>query len=463
MCQKSQLAKLGLFDAKVPRYTSYPTGPHFGPQIGAAHFQSWLGLIPQGSQISLYVHIPFCRTLCWFCMCRTQGTRSDTPVSTYVAAVIQELALLKSHLPQDVSLSRLHWGGGTPTILSPELIRDLAEAQRGLAPLAPGAEFSVEIDPNEFDQARCDALVDAGLTRASIGVQGFDITTQQAIGRSLGFDRVTQVVEMLRAGGVRELNTDLLFGLPHQDLDQIRKSTRQLLSLSPNRVALYGYKHLPAMIRRQAMIPSETLPKPEDRLELFRAASAICLEEGYEEIGIDNFARPGDGLTLARDKSDLDQSLKRGFQGYSDDPAKVLIGLGASAISRFPQGYAQNAPSTARYMAAIDAGGFATARGHLLQGEDQLRGQIIEALLCRFTIPRDKILAQCPDMGPRFDALITQACTAFPKMLIQTSNGAFLAKPARAMARVIARHFDAYDLSENESSPSQTVDNRASV
>jgi len=463
MCQKSQLAKLGLFDAKVPRYTSYPTVPHFGPEIGATHLQSWLGQIPNGSQISLYIHIPFCRTLCWFCMCRTQGSRSDTPISAYVAAVIREIELLKSHLPPDVRLSRLHWGGGTPTILSPELIRILTQAQNSLAPLAPGAEFSVEIDPNEFDQARCDALVAAGLTRASIGVQGFDTTTQQAIGRSLSFDRVAGVVKMLRGCGVRDLNADLLFGLPHQDLAQISQSTRQLLSLSPDRVALYGYKHLPSMIRRQAMIPSETLPKPEDRLELFQAASAICLEEGYEEIGIDNFARRGDGLTLARDQSDLDKCLKRGFQGYSDDPAKVLIGLGASAISRFPQGYAQNAPSTARYMAAIDAGSFATARGHLFQGEDQLRSRIIEALLCRFTIPRDQILAQCPDMGARFDALITQACAAFPAMLTQNTNGASLAKPAQAMARVIARHFDAYEVTATEAPPSTTENNQVSA
>ncbi|WP_122072668.1 radical SAM protein [Pseudophaeobacter sp. EL27] len=458
MCQKSQLAKLGLYDAKVPRYTSYPTAQHFDARIGAAHYQSWSGQIPPGSRISLYLHVPFCRNLCWFCMCRTQGTRSDAPIEAYVETLKQEVSRLKSHLPKDVSLSRLHWGGGTPTILSPEMIRDLAAAVVAVAPLAPDAEFSVEIDPNEFDQARCDALIDAGLTRASIGVQGFDDTTQQAIGRSLSFDRVVQVLAMLRQGGVQDLSTDLLFGLPYQSLEQIRQSTEQLLSLSPDRVALYGYKHLPAQIRRQAMIPSETLPRPEDRLDLFKAARALCLEEGYEEIGIDSFARPGDSLVQARDT----QSLKRSFQGYSDDPAEVLIGLGASAISRFPQGYVQNAPSTARYMAAIEAGSFATARGHAFAGEDHLRGRIIKALLCGFSIPGDRILQHCPGQEARFESLVAEACAAFPDILVKTQNGALVSEEARAITRVIARHFDAYEAAGSDSLPPTAAETRVS-
>ena len=458
MCQKSQLAKLGLFDAKVPRYTSYPTVPHFGPQIDAAQFTSWIGEIPERSQISLYLHVPYCRNLCWFCMCRTQGTRSDAPVSAYVETLKQEVSLLKRYLPKGISLSRIHWGGGTPTILSPKMIRDLAAAMAGLAPLAPDTEFSVEIDPNEFDQARCDALIEAGLTRASIGVQGFDNVTQQAIGRSLSFDRVAQVLAMLRQGGVQNLSTDLLFGLPHQSLEQIRQSTEQLLTLSPDRVALYGYKHLPAQVRRQAMIPSETLPRPEDRLELFKAARALCLTKGYEEIGIDSFARPGDSLIQARDT----QSLKRGFQGYSDDPAEVLIGLGASAISRFPQGYVQNAPSTARYMAAIDAGSLASARGHAFAGEDHLRGRIIKALLCGFSIPGDQILPHCPGLETRFESLVAEACAAFPDILVKTQNGALVSEEARAITRVIARHFDAYEAAGPDSLAPTAAENQAS-
>ncbi|MGR3622601.1 oxygen-independent coproporphyrinogen III oxidase [Pseudophaeobacter sp.] len=446
MCQKSQLAKLGLFDAKVPRYTSYPTAPNFGAEIDSRHFTSWVGEIPPRSQISLYLHIPFCRDLCWFCMCRTQGTRSDAPIATYVAALKREIALLKSHLPAGVTVSRLHLGGGTPTILTPEMIRDLTAALADLAPMAATGEFSVEIDPNAFDQPRCDALVAAGLTRASIGVQDFDPAVQQAIGRPLEFARTQQVIDMLRQGGVQNISTDLLFGLPYQTEDAIRKSTRQLLSCAPDRVALYGYIHLPAMIRRQAMIPSESLPTPQNRLKLFEAASSLLLQAGYRAIGIDHFAHPADGLSRAQQN----RTLKRGFQGYSDDPADVLIGLGTSAISRFPQGYVQNAPSTARYMSAIDGGGFASLRGHAFQGEDTLRARMIEALLCDFHISRGEMLSRFPQMAAAFDTLVAAACAAYPDVLLPTPQGLTLTESGRPLARMIARHFDA-----NETTPTR--------
>ncbi|WP_083100599.1 radical SAM protein [Pseudophaeobacter leonis] len=440
MCQKSQLAKLGLFDAKVPRYTSYPTVANFNPTIGSGHFMSWIRAIPPGNQISLYLHVPFCRNLCWFCMCRTQGARSDAPIAAYIDALKQEIMSLKLHLPKGVTLSRLHWGGGTPTILSPEMIREVTAALADLAPLSPGAEFSVEIDPNAFDLARCEALIRAGMTHASIGVQGVDSTTQQAIGRSLDFARVQTIAEMLRRGGVQCLSMDLLYGLPHQTQAQMSQSIQSVLSLAPDRLTLYAYIHLPALIRRQAMIPSEALPRPEDRLDLFETARALCLQEGYQAIGIDTFARPNDGLTQAR-------SLKRGFQGYSNDPSEVLIGLGASAISRFPQGYAQNAPGTARYITSIGSGSLATDRGHAFQGEDRLRGRMIEALLCTFKIPRHEIMQRFPDQEARFNALVSDACKAFPEILALTEEGAVLPEPARALARVIARHFDAYVVS----------------
>ncbi len=370
-------------------------------------------------------------------MCRTQGARSDAPIAAYIDALKQEIMSLKLHLPEGVTLSRLHWGGGTPTILSPNMIREVTAALADLAPLNPDAEFSVEIDPNAFDLARCEALISAGMTHASIGVQGFDSATQQAIGRSLDFTRVQTIAEMLRRSGVQCLSMDLLFGLPHQTQAQISQSTQSILSLAPDRVTLYAYMHLPALIRRQAMIPSEALPRPEDRLDLFETARALCLQDGYQAIGIDTFAHTNDDLTQAR-------SLKRGFQGYSNDPSEVLIGLGASAISRFPQGYAQNAPSTARYIATIQNGSLATARGHAFQGEDQLRGRMIEALLCTFKIPRREIIQRFPGQEARFNALVSDACQAFPEILALTEEGAVLPEPARALAQVIARHFDAY-------------------
>jgi oxygen-independent coproporphyrinogen III oxidase len=299
MTHDPQLARLGLFDARVPRYTSYPTAPHFGTGVGPGQFEEWIRAIPEGSDISLYLHVPFCRRLCWFCACRTQGTTSDEPVVAYVETLKTELAILKQHLPRGITLSRLHWGGGTPTLLSPYLMQSLAESVFDVAPLAANGEFSVEIDPNEIDDARLDALAAAGMNRASIGVQDFDPLIQKAIGREQSYALTREVAERIRARGVASLNADILYGLPHQTGPRIADSVQKLLTLSPDRVALYGYAHVPWMSRRQQMIPSEAMPTPEERLALFETARQLFVWDGYQEIGIDHFAKPEDGAGTA--------------------------------------------------------------------------------------------------------------------------------------------------------------------
>ncbi|KIC11940.1 coproporphyrinogen III oxidase [Leisingera sp. ANG-M1] len=444
MDQKAQLAKLGLFDAKVPRYTSYPTAPHFRESTDSTVFSSWVSSISPGSSISLYVHVPFCRRLCWFCACRTQGTQSDAPVEAYIEVLKAEIALLQQQLPEGVTLSRLHWGGGTPTLLSADLIRGLAEAITQALPLDPRAEFSVEIDPNEIGGRRLDALAAAGMNRASVGVQDFDGTIQQAIGRIQSFDATRQAIEMLRAHGIESLNADILFGLPHQTPARMTESVQKLLSLTPDRAAVYGYAHVPWMAGRQSMIRSDTLPTPEARLELFETARQLFLWDGYREIGIDHFARPEDGLAIARRTG----RLRRNFQGYTDDPAEVLIGIGASAISRFPQGYAQNAPGTSAYVRAIRDGRFATARGHAFGGDDLLRARLIEALMCDFRICRDEILSRFPVSDAVLNSMLAEAGAAFPGMLALSPKGLEVREEARPLTRMIARSFDAYDLSK---------------
>ncbi|MBL9052608.1 MAG: coproporphyrinogen dehydrogenase, partial [Tabrizicola sp.] len=275
MTHDPQLAHYGLFDARVPRYTSYPTAPNFGAGVGPGDFTRWIEEVPESSEISLYLHVPFCRRLCWFCACRTQGTTSDDPVIAYVDTLKAELRLLKRHLPKGVRLSRLHWGGGTPTLLSAPLIRGLAEAIFAVAPMAEGGEFSVEIDPNEVDDARLDALSAAGMTRASIGVQDFDPLIQKTIGREQSYALTREVAEKIRDRGITSLNADILYGLPHQTGPRIADSVQKLLTLSPDRVALYGYAHVPWMSRRQQMIPSDAMPTPEERLALFETAREL--------------------------------------------------------------------------------------------------------------------------------------------------------------------------------------------
>lgn len=444
MMVKKQLAKLGLFDAKVPRYTSYPTAPHFSNAVGEDNYTSWIKEIAPGSDISLYLHVPFCRRLCWFCACRTQGTQNDAPVAAYLETLKAELTLLKRILPEGVRLSRLHWGGGTPTLMSAAMMSDLAGAVFDVAPMAPQGEFSVEIDPNEIDDARLDALAAAGMNRASIGVQDFDEAIQQTIGRIQGYDITRDAVLAIRARGVTSLNADILFGLPHQSRARITESVQKLLSLNPDRVALYGYAHVPWMAKRQQMIPSDALPTPEERLELFETARKLFLWDGYAEIGIDHFATQTDGLTVAQKAG----KLRRNFQGYTDDPSDVLIGVGASSISRFPQGYAQNAPATGAHTAAIRDGRFSVSKGHVFTPDDKLRGRMIEALMCDFKVDsqelQDRFNVSAADIKSLFDKVMAD----FPGMLTLASGVLAIPVAARPLSRMIARSFDAYDMSK---------------
>ncbi|NOD99669.1 oxygen-independent coproporphyrinogen III oxidase [Ruegeria sp. HKCCD6228] len=444
MIVKPQLAKLGLFDAKVPRYTSYPTAPHFSNDVGADMFGDWISGIKPGSAISLYIHVPFCRRLCWFCACRTQGTQTDNPVIAYVDVLKAELDLLAARLPEGVVLSRLHWGGGTPTLLNAQLMRELAQHILGIVPMGPNAEFSVEIDPNEIDEARLDALADAGMNRASIGVQDFDDEIQKTIGRIQSYDTTRDAIDMIRERGITSLNADILYGLPHQTKARMTESVQKLLSLNPDRVALYGYAHVPWMAKRQQLIPSDALPTPEQRLELFDTARRLFLWDNYAEIGIDHFATQDDGLTHALRAG----RLKRNFQGYTDDQADVLIGVGASSISRFPQGYAQNAPATSAHTKAIRDGQFSTSRGHLFKGQDILRARLIEALMCDFKIDSAEILRDHDISASDLDEMYRAANASFDGMLQITEAGLFIPPEARALTRMIARSFDAYDLSK---------------
>ncbi len=445
MISESQLSRLGLFDAKVPRYTSYPTAPQFSASVGDGEFSDWIGRIPPGARISLYIHVPFCHRLCWFCACRTQGTKTLAPVRAYLETLKSEIAMLGRILPEGVRLSRLHWGGGTPTLMPADMMTELAEAIFAVAPLDEGAEFSVEIDPNEINASRLDALAAAGMNRASIGVQDFDPEIQATIGRVQSYEITRTAVEMIRDRGISSLNADILYGLPHQSGERIAQSVQQLLSLSPDRVAIYGYAHVPWMSKRQQLIPSDALPTPQERLKLFETARRLFLWDGYREIGIDHFARPGDGLDLASRTG----RLRRNFQGYTDDTAQALIGLGASSISRFPQGYAQNIASTSDYTSRIRAGRFATARGHAFSAEDRLRGRMIEALMCDFRIDAAEIIKRFGISETRLQTMFAEVAARFPGMVVISGSGLEIPMHGRALTRMIARAFDAYDMSKS--------------
>lgn len=392
----------------------------------------------------MYLHVPFCRRLCWFCACRTQGTQNQEHVAAYLETLKAELGLLANELPKGVSLSKLHWGGGTPTILSPEMITELAQMIGQVIPFCENAEFSVEIDPNEIDESRLDSLARAGMTRAVIGVQDFDPNIQKVIGRVQDYETAAGVVDMIRSRGIRGLNADILYGLPFQTSAHITDSAQKLLSLNPDRIALYGYSHVPWMARRQSLIPSDSLPTPQERLDLFETARRMFVWDNYDEIGTDHFAVPGDALSRASKSG----QIRRNFQGYTDDTSDVLIGLGASSISRFPQGYAQNAASTSLYTGIIRGGQFATVQGHTFQGQDLLRGRMIETLMCNFSIDtRDMCLtfgANKSDLTQMF----SKVNETFGGILNHTNDGLLIPPAARPLTRLIARSFDQYELSK---------------
>lgn len=426
--------------ARAPRYTSYPPATQFGPAVGPDQARLWLGRIDPGMPISVYVHIPFCRRLCWFCACRTQGTATDAPLTPYLDVLEQEIALVADAMPPGVRVGHLHLGGGTPTFLPPDQMVRLFAMLEARLPRAPGAETSVEVDPTEIDAARLDALAAAGVTRASLGVQDFEPEVQAAIGRPQSFEQTKFAVDGLRARGIAAINLDLLYGLPHQTEATLTRTIELALSLDPDRLALYGYAHVPWASKRQVMIQEADLPAPAARLALTTMAAGLFARAGYGAVGIDHFARADDPMALAARAG----TLRRNFQGYTTDTARTLIGLGASSISQLPQGYVQNAARTADWKARIAQGRLAAVRGHALTPNDRLIGAVIERLLCDFTVDPGAF------HDPRAVArLIGRAARAWPGAVKIGADGILrVPAAARLATRMIALEMDGYATAE---------------
>ncbi|WP_375261582.1 oxygen-independent coproporphyrinogen III oxidase [Palleronia sp.] len=425
--------RTALLTARVPRYSSYPPADRFTAEVGAGAKDAWLRAIPAGSAVSIYVHVPFCRRLCWFCACRTQGTRKDEPLDRFLEHLEVEIAATRARLPEGVEVSSLHLGGGTPTLLSPDRI-DRITAMLGEAfPTGSAQEVSVEVDPCEFDAPRRDALVRMGLSRAFIGVQDSDPMVQAAIGREQSAEQTTAAVRLLRQGGVESISFDLLYGLPYQTEARLLRTVDTVLSLGPERVAVYGYAHVPWVARRQKLIPEVALPSPEARFAQADLARTRLVSAGYVPVGIDHFARPGDSLVKAAESG----GLRRNFQGYTTDTAPVLLGLGPSAISRLPQGYVQNAPASDAWQRAVRARGLPAARGIALTAETAAVAAVIERLMCE----------GAADLAafdvPQAEALMTtagEALAQYPGAGLM--DGSVLRLSTFAAARLVAHVFD---------------------
>jgi len=425
----------------VPRYTSYPTAPHFSTHFPAGHYREWLGRLDPREPISLYLHVPFCKQQCWYCGCNMKLAARYSPVATYVQNLLCEIDLIADALPSRMPVSHLHFGGGTPTVLEPDDLAAVMARLRERFELKADAEIAIESDPRTLADAMIRQIGALGFNRASFGVQEFDPKVQAAINRIQPPDMVERAISGLRAAGVPNVNFDLIYGLPHQTAAALCHTVEQCAAMKPDRVALFGYAHLPSIAKNQRMIADDSLPAGPERAEQAKAAAATLVANGYVQIGIDHFALAHDSLAVAA----AEGHLHRNFQGYTSDAARTLIGIGATSIGRTPQGYVQNASETGAWSRAVAAGKLPVARGHALTEQDQLRAEVIERIMCDGSVD---LAAAGRGLGFAGDWYAQET----PDLLQMQQDGLLtfeggkltLAAEGLPLARVVASVFDTY-------------------
>lgn len=424
----------------VPRYTSYPTAPHFMPGFTDGQYGAWLSALGPAQSLSLYVHVPFCPKLCWFCGCNTKITQREAPVAEYAGFLKREAALLAARLPAGLEVAHLHFGGGSPTILGPALFEDLIGHLRGLFKFSDGAEVAVEVDPRNFTEALAATYAACGVNRLSFGVQDFDEKVMTAINRPQIFPVVYRAVEMARTYGIAGINIDLMYGLPHQSVKSMARMVERAVFLKPDRIALFGYAHVPWMKKHMRLIPEEALPDNDLRYDLFETAARGFEEAGYIGVGIDHFARPGDALVGAYESG----KMRRNFQGYTDDAGDVLLGLGSSAISRLPQGYVQNAVHAPQYRDRVESGVLPVEKFRAFSAEDLCRAEVIEQLICFMRADTVAIAARHGFDASLFAEALGRLKPLEALHLVEVSDDGAVRVLSRLAARLACAAFDAY-------------------
>jgi oxygen-independent coproporphyrinogen-3 oxidase len=416
---------------RIPRYTSYPTTPYFKPDFDANIYTAWLQTLAPTHTLSLYLHIPYCKKLCWFCGCHTKVINSEAPIKRYLGLLKKEMRLLAPHLKKN-RVTHIHFGGGSPSLIGHDDFIDLMHTLRSSFTVNDDAEIAIELDPRTVTKENILAYGEAGVTRASLGIQDFDPTVQKTINRWQPYDVVRQAIEGLRGQGISAIHVDLIYGLPYQTKETIRQTVEKTLALAPDRVSTFGYAHVPHLKKRQVLIPEQALPKAEEREDLFALASTLLQKAGYTPIGMDHFAKPEDPLAIAARTN----ALHRNFQGYTTDTANVLVGLGVSSISSLPQGYVQNVLEVADYAEQLLLQRVPIKRGLEMSVSDRERHRVIMSLMCQMsaTVPENLLHSTREKLAPHFEAghIIYQ-----PPTLQVTAEG-------KDRLRLIAAAFDAY-------------------
>ena len=418
-----------LLATPVPRYTSFPTAAEFGSEIGPAEFTD--AVATATGDVSLYVHIPFCEKICWYCGCNTAAANRTNRLTSYLDALHREIALVSALLPASAKVRRIAFGGGSPNALSPVHFVRLFDQLVLHFPLEDPL-ISIELDPRALTAPWRTVIEGIGVTHASLGVQTFAPRLQEAVGRAQPLCMIDRSVKLLREAGITSLNFDLMYGLPGQTMADLASTLDLTVQYGADRIALFGYAHVPHLIPRQKRIDDSALPDAEMRFRMAAFGHEQLAGAGYIPVGFDHFALPGDQLAQAATAG----RLHRNFQGFTDDTAPVLIGLGTSAISSFPTLLAQNEKNSGRYRMMLSQGLLATALGKARTIDDRRRGAVIEELLCRGRARIDR-----PAMESAWDRLAPYVETG----LCEIDNGSLVIHPhGLPYARSIAASFDPY-------------------
>lgn len=425
----------------VPRYTSYPTAAQFGPATLEADYRRWLSELTPQQPLSLYVHVPYCRVLCWYCGCHMSVLNDDTRIARYARRLETEATLLAQATPHAGRVKHLHFGGGTPTILAPEDFESLVAHLRSLFTFDDDAELAVEIDPRTLEPAMALALARAGVNRVSLGIQDIDPGVQALVNRVQPMEQVVRTVELLREVGITRINVDLMYGLPTQTTAHVRASVAAVLALGIERAAVFGYAHVPWFKKHQSAIDASLLPGATERLAQAEAAGQAFAEAGWQSVGFDHYAHPDDPIARAA----RDGDLSRNFQGYTTDDAETLLGLGASSIGSLPQGYAQNEPHLGKWAQLIDEGRLSVVRGTDIDREDTLRRDVIMQLMSNFRVDLAQVAEAHGFNGAHFDESLENLAGLEADGLCEIIGRVVTVTPqARLFVRNVAARLDTY-------------------
>ena len=433
------------YDRPGPRYTSYPTAPIFDDSFTADDYhRAIIETNPPdtGSDLSLYFHFPFCDTLCYFCGCTMMVTRDRSRIEEYIRYLKKEIDLVAPLLASGRRVTQVHFGGGTPTHLTPEQLLDVSGYVKRSFRLDAGVEMSVEIDPRELTREHLVALRQMGFTRLSMGVQDFEPKVQEAVNRIQSEELISTVYRWARSLEFQSINFDLIYGLPFQTLSSFKRTILEALKYAPDRIAVFNYAHVPWMKSHQKLIHPEDLPTPDEKLQILKMTIEEFTSHGYVYIGMDHFAKPDDELTRAQ----REKSLYRNFQGYSTRSGADLYGFGMSSISHFGGVYAQNFKTLQQYYGALDKGTLATHVGYKMTDDDRLRKHVIMRLMCDLELnKKDVEKAFKVTFEEYFEGPLNQLQAFVDDGLVEVSAESIRIKgPGRLLLRNIAMCFDAY-------------------